>query len=246
VARRRRYKSPAISNAGRQENPPDAATEIDAPMPPRDEYGPQQTTSHQTEALHPQSFSTGLKDQLDAQRRYAQPLDGLDAFINQHYSGALPNERQWLRDHPQHMQNVPLVHAAGMVAMQRGIPRHSPEFLRAIEQLLAQHYAATQPQAPPMQHAPPPPPPMTHHIELEAEHEADRDDSEPEGEHTAARYSAPVSRGEAHSIEPELSPSQVRLSKAEREHAQAAGVSDEEYAKNKLKMEKMKKAKLIE
>jgi len=35
------------------------------------------------------------------------------------------------------------------------------------------------------------------------------------------------------------------LSKAEREHAEAAGVSVEEYAKQKLKMMKLKKAKVI-
>jgi hypothetical protein len=64
----------------------------------------------------------------------------------------------------------------------------------------------------------------------------------------ARLYSAPVSHhgDSSHVIEPELTPSQVRLTSAEREAAHAAGVSEELYAKNKLKMEKMKKAKLIE
>jgi len=164
---RRRYRSDAISNAGRAQAPPAAATESQQPLEPKAEYGKAEPDQS------PQHFSTGLKAQLDAQRAYAQPQDGLDAFINQHYSGALPHERQWLRDHPEHMQHVQLVHAAGMVALQRGIPRHSPEFLHAIEQLIAQHHAAMQAPPPPPMHAPPPPmpPPMQHHIELEAEHD---------------------------------------------------------------------------
>jgi hypothetical protein len=62
----------------------------------------------------------------------------------------------------------------------------------------------------------------------------------------AAHYSAPVSRGDSsHTIEPELSPSQVRLSPEEREAAHADKIDEAEYAKQKLKMLKMKKAKLI-
>jgi len=59
--------------------------------------------------------------------------------------------------------------------------------------------------------------------------------------------SAPVSRASEHfsgDYEPGEG-SRVTLSKAEREHAEAAGVSVEEYAKQKLRMMKMKKAKLI-
>jgi hypothetical protein len=61
----------------------------------------------------------------------------------------------------------------------------------------------------------------------------------------AMMFSAPVSRGDGHSVEPEPTMSSIRLSKAEREHAAAAGVSDEIYAANKLKMMKLKKAKVI-
>jgi hypothetical protein len=39
--------------------------------------------------------------------------------------------------------------------------------------------------------------------------------------------------------------SRVTLSKAEREHAEAAGVSVEEYGRQKLKMLRMKKAKIL-
>jgi hypothetical protein len=254
---RRRYRSDAISHAGRREQPRDPQTvgeeyprgsEAAAPEArPREEYGkpePDQSAQH---------FSTGLKDQLEAQRRYAQP-DPIDAFINQHYSGALPHERQWLRDHPEHMQHVQLVHAAGMIALQRGVPRHSPEFLHAIEQLIAQHHAAmqAQPPPPPPMHAPPPPappmPPMPHHIELEAEH-----DDEPEQPSMAHHYAAPVSHGTGGVFEPELtSPSQVKLTAEQRDMARRSmphlshDEAEKTYAANFLKMEKAKKAKLIE
>jgi len=57
--------------------------------------------------------------------------------------------------------------------------------------------------------------------------------------------SAPVSRGGDHYVvggEHEPSASSVRLSKAEREHA---AVSDEIYAREKLRMMKLKKSKII-
>ena len=58
--------------------------------------------------------------------------------------------------------------------------------------------------------------------------------------------SAPVSRGGDHYVvggEHEPSASSVRLSKAEREHAAAAGVSDKIYAREKLRMMKPKNLK---
>jgi hypothetical protein len=76
-----------------------------------------------------------------------------------------------------------------------------------------------------MQHAPPPP-------QAEAEQPA----------HTVA---APPSRGYVPGFEPEDSANTIRLSPAEREHARASNISEELYAKNKLKMQKAKKAGLI-
>ena len=60
--------------------------------------------------------------------------------------------------------------------------------------------------------------------------------------------SAPVSRGGDQYVvggEHEPSASSARLSKAEREHAAAAGVPDEIYAREKLRMMKLKKSKII-
>jgi hypothetical protein len=123
------------------------------------------------------------------------------------------------------------------------VPRQSPEFLHFVGQLLDQHAAM---QARPAPTLPPPMPAMPRtpaHIDVErTEH-----NGEPEDEPMASHYvSAPVSRGEAgHSIDPELLPSQITLSKAEREHAAAAGISEIEYGKQKLKMQRMKKSRII-
>jgi hypothetical protein len=248
---RRRYKSDAISHAGRREQPRDQQTvgeeyprgsEVAAPEArPREECGkpePDQSAQH---------FSTGLKDQIDAQRAYAN--DPLNAYLDAAFPSATPNERAWLKANPRYLQNPTLTHHAAMIALQRGIPRHSGEFLSFIGQLLDQHAAATQ--APPM-HAPMPPPsppmPPQRHIDLTESHKGEPEDGEPESDHDMTHhYAAPVSRGESsHSIEPpELSPSQVRLSAEEREAAHAAGISDEEYGKQKLRMMKLKKAKVI-
>jgi hypothetical protein len=76
-----------------------------------------------------------------------------------------------------------------------------------------------------MQHPPPPP--------------------QAEPEQPAHTVAAPPSRGYVPGFEPEDSPNTIRLSPAEREHAKASGVSEEVYGRNKLKMQKAKKAGLI-
>ena len=95
------------------------------------------------------------------------------------------------------------------------------------------------------------PPPVTHvDIERSESHDAE---PEPEGDHMDGHFvSAPVSRGEAsHSIDPDLLPSQVRLTPEQREPARLSmphlshDEAEKSYAANFLKMQKMKKAKLI-
>jgi hypothetical protein len=198
--------------------------------------------------INPHStFQPASKIRLTRNVAYAN--DPLNAYLDAAFPSATPNERAWLKANPRYLQNPTLTHHAAMIALQRGIPRHSGEFLSFIGQLLDQHAAATQ--APPM-HAPMPPPsppmPPQRHIDLTESHKGEPEDGEPESDHDMTHhYAAPVSRGESsHSIEPpELSPSQVRLSAEEREAAHAAGISDEEYGKQKLRMMKLKKAKVI-
>jgi hypothetical protein len=182
-------------------------------------------------------------------RRYAQP-DPLDQYLDYHFQGALPAERQWLRDRahdrPHYFANPMLVHEAGRLALQDGVPRESPQFVAAIGKKLDDHFAAMQAQAAPAP-APTMPPPMPQPAHMHVDVEQSEHDHEPEGASVAV--SAPVSRGEAsHAMSGEYEPgdgSRVTLSKAEREHAEAAGVSVEEYGRQKLKMLRLKKAKVI-
>ena len=181
------------------------------------------------------------------QQQYAQ-YHALHQYIASNFPGALPHEADWLMKNPHHLGNPALVHAAAQIAAQRGIPRQDPQFLSFIGQLLDQHHAAMQaqpaPAPPPMPPMPPMPPPVTH-VDLE---KVESPEGEPEQESMSMHHvSAPVSRAsEAYSADYEPSEgSRVTLSKAEREHAEAAGVSVEEYGRQKLRMMKMKKAKLI-
>jgi len=241
---RRKYRGDAVSTAGHSEaTPPPAAADesLAQPLSPRDEYGkaepdaaPEQPAQHYD--------ASNLKAQIDAQRRYAEQ-HAVHQYIAAHFPGAMAHEAQWLMANPHYLSNPPLVHAAGRIALERGIARQSPEFLRAIAMLIDQHHAAMQAQAapPPAPPMPPMPPPVAHaHDDIDGDHDGERETD------MSAMTSAPVSRGEAsHSIEPELLPSKITLTKAQREHAAAAGVSDVEYAKQLLKMGRMRKAGLL-
>jgi hypothetical protein len=240
MARRRYGKPPALSNAGHSErgaNPvPDES--FAQPIEPKAEYGkpPPEATSEPA-----QHYSTGLRDQLADQRRYAEQ-HALHQYIASNFPGALPHEAQWLMANPHYLGNPALIHAAAQIAAQRGIPRQDPQFLQLVGQLLDQHHAAMMqaPAAPPPM--PPPMPPVTHvDISKTESHEPEPED-EPMPSH---HVSAPVSRGDAgHSVEPQLSPSQVRLTPEERELCAINKINELEYAKGKLKLAQQKAAKL--
>jgi len=74
-------------------------------------------------------------------------------------------------------------------------------------------------------------------IDLEAEHSGS---SEPEESHMASHFAAPVSRGSDYAIEPERSPSQVRLSPEERGLCRVKQIDETKYAEGKLKLAKLK------
>jgi hypothetical protein len=244
---RRRYRSEAISQAGAAAHGRDPAgdTSLQEPITGRQEYGkPDPTAQPQGEA--PSEPVTGLRDQL-ADMRQQQQNDALEQYINHYFPGAWPNERAALRVNHVWLANPGLVHAAGRIALERGVPRQSPEFLQAIGALIDQHHAAMMqaqpapPPAPPMPSMPPMPPPV-HHVDLE---KVESPEGEPESAHMDAHYSAPVSRGDTgHSIEPEMSPSQVRLSPEERELCAMNKISETVYAAGKLKLAKQKAAKI--
>jgi hypothetical protein len=237
-----RAKSPAVSTAGHNEKPEQAAPAEQHPLG-SEPTPPSAPAPEQKADAQPEHFRTGLGDQLAAMRAYAQP-DPLDQYIAFHFPGTMPHERQWLRANQHHLGNPHLINQAAAIALQRGIPRQSPEFLQAVGALIDHHHAAMQAASAPPQPPPiPEPPPMPHaHIDIETEH-----DDEPE--RAAAMVSAPPSRGSEHYAgvlgDAEPSPGSVTLSRAEREHAQAAQISEIEYAKQKLRMQKAKRAGLI-
>jgi hypothetical protein len=248
VARRRYGKpSPAISTAGRGEQPRDPSGDesLAQPIEPKQEYGKAEPTVQPQPAPEPsQHFSTGLGEQMRAQQQHAQ-LAQLYAYIN-----AIPNlsapQRQFLLANPHGLYRFDLLHAAHQMAQAHGIVPDSDDYFRVLESA-PHHYGHLPPQQPAQPAPSPATPPMptigpTIDIERTESHE-------PEDEPMAAHVSvsAPVSRGAEHfsgEYEPG-SDNRVTLSKAEREHAEAAGVSIQEYAKQKLRMMKLKRAKVI-
>jgi hypothetical protein len=246
---RRKYRSEAISTAGHGERPanPTPDESFQRPIEPLSEQSPQQTTSYPQAASEPAQSVTGLGEQMRQQQQHAQ-LAQLHAFINSIPNLSLP-QRQWLAAHPHALHRFDLLHAAHQMAQAHGIAPDSDDYFRVLESAL-HHYGHLPPQqmaqpAPaPAMPAPPPMPPVTH---VDAE-KVESPAGEPESEQMAVHHvSAPVSRGAEHysaDYEPG-SDSRVTLSTAEREHARASGVSDEVYAREKMRMMKMKKSKLI-
>jgi hypothetical protein len=241
---RGRYRSDALSAAGHGQKPPEAA-----PLEPSSE-SPQPPSTPDTEAKsEPAQAISSLKDQLAGMQRYAS--DPVEQYISFHFPGALPGERQWLRANQHHLANPALIHSAAAIALQRGCPRGSPEFMQFCNALLDQHHAAMQAHAapPPAEPMPEPTPvhePMHEPVTIDLEKTEGPEGEADEDHRMASFFAAPPSRSGSYATEPELTPSgSVRLSKAEIEHAQAAGVSVEEYGRQKLRMLQMKKSKLI-
>ena len=233
---RRRYRSDAISGAGHGERPPDPAPSEQLPLgsePP----SPSAPAPDQAEPEPAQHFSTGLGDQLRQQRLYVQQhqpqqqIDPLAAYLASIPGLTIPKFHflyHYFAQHPDRLnpQHWELLKGAHRIAREeRDIPEDSPEYFGFLHQLLQQHAAS-----PPAM-----PPPVAHVDQTEAP-----DDGETEVSMAAHHISAPVSRGAEHyaAMSDDYEPgsnSRVTLSKAEREHAHAAGVSDEVYAREKLR-----------
>jgi len=186
------------------------------------------------------------------QRAYAS--DPVEQYLSFHFPGALPVERAWLRANQHRLANPALIHSAAAIALQRGCPRGSPEFMQFCAALLDQH-AAAQGHAAPVPEPPPthePEPQPVAHIDLEAEHSGS---SEPEESHAMPQHlSAPVSRsgGERYAMgDYEPTAGSIRLSAEQRDMAHrsmphlSADEAEKSYAANLLKMQKMQKSGLI-
>jgi hypothetical protein len=247
---RRRYRSDATSTAGLSARGRDLSGDesLSLPIEPKQEYGKAEPAAQPQATSEPAQPISGLGQQLHDMRQQAEQAQ-LHGYIDS-IPNLSPAQRHWLHSNPHGVYRFDLLNDAHMIAGHRNIPVDSPEYFHFLSAML-NTYGPLPPQQPaqaqPAPSPPPMPPPVVPPMHVDVSKTENADTGEPEAASVAAHFmSAPVSRGEAgHSIEPELSPSQVRLSKAEREHAEAAGVSLEEYGRQKLKMLKLKKAKVI-
>jgi hypothetical protein len=242
---RRRYRSEALSSAAktRPDQPP--STPESYPLgsePTAAASAAPDTKAGEAKSDQPAEAISSLKDQLAGMQRYAS--DPIEQYISFHFPGALPAERQWLRANPHHLANPALIHSAAQIALQRGCPRGSPEFMQFCGALLDQHAAAQGHAAPvPEPQTPEPEPPQ---IDLEPVESHDHET--PQEDHTMPQhFSAPVSRGSERYAMGDYEPTagSIRLSAEQRDMAARSGISETEYAKQLLKMQKMQKSGLI-
>ena len=132
-------------------------------------------------------------------------------------------EERFLAEHPAMIDHHQLTAVAAHQAVQQGHERGTDAHRQATKEIFDQHLARAQaaanpapaPQPTPEFFKPPPPP------------------APPEA---SSMYSATVSRGEVGNYHREPSPSQVRLSPEEKQIAAISGITDLEYAKNKLRL----------
>ena len=261
----RRYKSPGISQAGRGQRPPDTTPPEQHPLGSEPTSSPSSPPASDTQAPRneygkvneepAQHSSANLKAQIDVMRQQQQHAAQQQQLQNDplaHYlasiPGLTPHKFYFLhhyfsqypdRLNPQHWEILKAAHH--IATQERKIQEDGPEYFEFLNQLLHQH--AVPPPAPTAAAPMPDMPPMAHADLEQTEH-----DHEPEeGGHMAPHnISAPPSRSGEHYVgDYEPRPESVRLSPEEREIAQRTGISEVQYAAGKLKLQKMKKSKLI-
>jgi hypothetical protein len=153
-------------------------------------------------------------------------------------SGTTQAEAEFLLDHPQMMYQPKALSKALADITAQGLQRDdSPEFFQAVKERFGHHVERRQQKAArkaseqptPEFFQPPVPPP------------------EPPAEQTqSAIFSAPVSRqvGSGGGYQPSLS--SVRLTQEQQQIARASGISDTEYARQKLRMLQAQQAGIIQ
>ena len=255
----RKRPSAATSAAGHGIRDDQSAPESQRPLQPLEPPAPQPPAQDQKAEAEPaQHFSSSLKEQLAQQRAYAEQQQAYHHNPIFAYLAAIPglSARQvhyltaYFSAYPDRLnqQHWGTIADAHHRALAHGIQPDSDQYFHFVNAQLHQQ----PPSPPPMPPAPPPvPEPRPEHdvaVDI-GKHEA------PEGEeehHMAAQYvSAPPSHHGGHSIEPQLSPSSVRLTAEQREVARlsmphlSADEAEKTYAAGLLKQEKMKRAGLI-
>jgi hypothetical protein len=242
---RRRYRSDALSTAVQSERPRDPAADesLAQPIEPRSEYG--KAPPEPSAEAKPGYDASGLKAQIDAmrqpaQQQWQQPQQQHTQLAQLHgYIDSIPNlsaaQRQWLHYNPHGVYRFDLLHAGHTEALERGVPADSGEYFRYLADKLNRYF-----HAPPQQPAQAPPPPVPPPEPVHAAHvDIETHDHEPE-EPPMTHYAAPVSRGTDYAIEPERSPSQIRLTPEERELCRVNQIDETKYAEGKLKLAKLK------
>jgi hypothetical protein len=208
------------------EPPVIAAAEIESPQP---ESNP--AAEAEEAAVKADEAALALKGQIEAAKR-AEALQRQPALQPQplptsregrlslwQSAGVNDNELQFLRDHPLMIDHPQLTQAAVQKALQDGSERDSPGYWKAVETNFeeimdhAKAQAATQPTPEFFRPAP---------VPVAAKPSA------------ASFVSAPVSREGGD--RPARPPTKVTLTAEEREAARFSGISEADYARNKLKM----------
>jgi len=173
--------------------------------------------------------------QNDPLAHYLASIPGLTPhkfYFLHHYFSQYPD-----RLNPQHWEILKGAHH--IATQERKMQEDGPEYFAFVNALLHQH-------AVPPAHAAAAPmpdmPPMVHTDLQQPEH----DHQPQEAQMAPHNISAPPSRSGEHYVgDYEPRPESVRLSPEEREIAQRTGISEVKYAEGKLKLQKMKRSKLI-
>jgi hypothetical protein len=151
-------------------------------------------------------------------------------------SGTTQAEAEFLLDHPQMMHSPKIMQRTMADIQAAGVQRDdSPEYFQAVESTFNRHLKRKQQKAAAKAAAEPVP---------EYFQPTPAPPEQPE-QAASSIYSAPVSR-QAGGGNYQPSPSSIRLSREEQEAARMAGISDTEYARNKLKMLRMQQAGQIQ
>ncbi len=133
--------------------------------------------------------------------------------------GLTKTEAEFFDRHEDMMANQQQAGEAASEALAAGLERDSPEFFQAVEQNFAKRLDA-----------------LNQRAAAQSAFFAPRSAPSPTPPDRSGMYSAPVSRGSVGTGYREPSPRQVKLTPEEQQIARASGISDVQYAANKLRM----------
>ena len=212
IAERIAEEIPASEKADAVKPPNEAVAEAIAKASTADE-----ATARLQRQLHELQRAEQFQRQAAMQNR---PLSHNEKLASWKAAGMSDQDYTFLAENPDMVAHDRLTAAAAHQAAQEGHARDSDAHRKRTRQLFNEHFVKMQSGEP----APPAPEP-----------EFFRPPPPPEPRSAAAYVSAPVSRGEVGGYR-EPSPSSVKLSPDEREIARASGISETEYARNKIAM----------